>query len=150
MKNLSFDYIELKESSLKCLTQKLVRIEGLKTEKILDRMDDLLQFLIKEISFAKQMEYIKVYMDGLLKTSKILSVGLVCHLKSILMLILDLLQNEELNGCTVVSEFILVVLDNCWPRLPIHAEILRQIHTLSPKIEITDKIHVILSWSLDT
>lgn len=145
MKNLSFDYIELKEVSLKCLTQKLVRIEGLKTEKILDRMDDLLQFLIKQISFAKQMESIKAYMNGLLKISKLLSIGLVCHLKSILMLILDLLQNEELKGCTIVSEFIIIVLDNCWPRLPTHAEILRQIHALSPKIEITDKINMILS-----
>jgi len=111
----------------------------------MNRMDDLLLFLIKEASFARQVETIKVYMNGLLHVSKILSVGLVCHLKAILMLVLDLLQNDELRKYDPVSEFTLSVLDNCWPRLPVHAEILRQIHALSPKIEIADKINVILS-----
>lgn len=99
-----------------------------KHERALEHSGRLLEFLVKEASFAREIQLCRLYLDAILLVARPLSVALTCHLAILLPLVIDMLDNEHLRSDDKVVELVKLILDTCWPRLHVHSTLLLIIH----------------------
>lgn len=126
----------------------LCELSGLKFEKKLDNLEELVEFLIHQISAAQEDELILLYLNSLINAGQGLSFALIGQLKKLLMLVFDLLNDRHsphLNEAII--KLLKVIIDHCWPRLATHKVLLQQILLNIPEteFELVNRINEFLS-----
>lgn len=109
-----------------------------KRERALECSDRLLELLVKEASFAQDVQLRSFYLDAMLPVARSLSVSLVCHLTILLPLVVDALDDRRVCPDRSILELIQVILDTCWPRLQAHSALLSVIHQRLSVIDLED------------
>lgn len=109
-----------------------------KRERALEHSAHLLEFLIKEASFAREVQLCSLYLDAMLPVARSLSVSLVCHLSILLPLVVDMLDNECVKSDRSILALVEIILDACWPRLQAHSVLLSVIHKKLPSTDWGD------------
>ncbi|PJF18025.1 hypothetical protein PSACC_02166 [Paramicrosporidium saccamoebae] len=125
MKNFAFESFELKRVSLECLLQDLYTLETLGADRQLAWLEELLRLILKEAAFTKETDIVLLYLEMLVPLVRLLGPATICHLQSLLSLVVDSTGNRELLDR--LSPLLLAIFDTAWPRLHGHVVIIEEI-----------------------
>lgn len=126
-KSVSFGDAGLRDVALRCLTERILVVEG-----HLWQSSDLASLLLREAAFSTDVRSLVALLEPLASLVRILQIAAVCHIGSILALLIDISEKTQRGGdgsgganwdggddrIWVASlSLTLALIETCWPRL---------------------------------